>query len=235
MKKYIISKIKYFLKSSPRGYMIAMATIMSSIILIISMSLSFVFMREINRSNIPIFSITAYNYADTMLRCLESVQALSVDTQNLQNSGADTADGKGVLDFSTITVDQAKAGRAKCFGKSVFPKRDQTPTSLFADLKLIPTGDSAFPKDYWGGVYLKNAFGFTSQQTNLENYNYFYQGDYKIMVLDQTNVKVSDYTSCVYFELYASTTDQGIPKRLFVVRGKTPCDGGVQRVITKTY
>jgi hypothetical protein len=187
-----------------KGYMLAMTSVMVSMIVIISGSISFILMREIGRVNIPISSSLAYNYADTTLRCLNSINDLTVNS---------SSDGFGVFDFRDTTfINNTNFDDAsiKCLGEQLFNFSGSVNAPKIEAIKTLTTQGVNSPVSFYGG--------------------YKYTKD---IVLSSTD-KYEGVDRCVHIETYSTTTDS-IPKKLFVITGKVPCTGGVEKVLTKSY
>lgn len=203
--------LKTFFKIKLSGYMLAMTTVMLSMIVIISGSISFILMREINRINIPISSQIAYNYADTAMRCLDTINAITVNNYNA---------GLGVFDFATTTfVNRTgfQTNSLTCMGSRLFESNLLNPEASFS-LRDIKNSNS------------------DSSISKVNSPATFYGGyKYEKKVIINGNVDGVVYDGCVNIEVYSTSTSLGIPHKLFITKGQVPCERGVERVISKSY
>lgn len=223
--KKLLQKIK--LKS--KGYMLAIATIMVSVILIISSSISFILMREINRVNVPISSQIAYNYADTAMRCLSSLNDITIlsDNKSDNDSNANFNQGVGLFDYGSTGYYafgdyndpplQFYVSSLKCLDNA-FLNQKQFRKDIKENSNVVDVNKVNAPREFFGGV----------------------KYDVTVDVIDNNN---TGFNGCVRFEIYSTTTSitknnqeiEKSPKKLFVATGKVPCKGGVERIITKSY
>lgn len=181
-----------------------MTSVMVSILVIISSSITFILTRELSRINIPISSSLAYNLADTTLRCLGSINDLTVNA---------STDGLGVFDFGATTFINNTSfddSSIKCMGEQLFNFSGIGNIPKIESIKTLNTPGVNGPLRFYGG------------------YKYT-----KSIVLNSTD-KYEGVDRCVNIEAYSTTTD-GVPEKLFVITGKVPCNGGVEKVLTKSY
>ncbi|MCX8513655.1 MAG: hypothetical protein ORN26_01215 [Candidatus Pacebacteria bacterium] len=193
-----MKKLKQILNYNNRikGFMLGMALIVAAIIIIIIVSISNEVSRNIGKSTTPINSTLAYSIADSVIRCVDSIN---------NNIGTTTTGNFVSVIPITTTINnnsQYATNSIKCLNSRLLEG---------VDFKIGTAGNPDFsaPSKYVGGVVMNNLF----------YYNFGY---------DRTSFP----QSCVYLQIFASSTATRIYKR-FTATGRVPCDGNnVSRSIT---
>lgn len=129
-----------------RGFMLAMTAVLVSMVVIVSSSISFGLLKEINRASLPLSSVFAFNYADTAMRCLSAINTMTLDPSS----------GRGVFDFNSGAPSSGtiNINSLKCMGDPLF-------TGVFSiSATKISSSDALgvnSPSTFYGGYkYLKS-------------------------------------------------------------------------------
>ena len=184
-------------KNKLQGFMAGMALIIAAIIIIIIVSISGVVIRHINKSSTPINSTLAYSIADSVIRCVDSI-----------NKNIGTSTGGALVSVIPITTpfnnnSMYATSSIKCLGSEIFSTDTATTTYI-----ATSTSSNA-PTKYVGGP--------------ITNVLLYYDFGYD---------RASFPQSCVYLQIFATTTDKWVHKR-FTATGRVPCNGSnVSRTIT---
>ncbi|MDI9355134.1 MAG: hypothetical protein QM532_02975 [Cyanobium sp. MAG06] len=205
------------------GFMVGLSVIIVTVILVLTLSISLIVLRNINKISTPTNSIIAYNIADSALRCLDSINN-NVGTTTSTSTGyfrsiipIATTTG-GVVTISFDNTSSYTTNSIKCLGDPIF-----------SDVKI---------KDALGIIATTTVLSTTTISDDVPN-AYIGGGRIQKLIYYQTGIdNITIPQSCVYIEVYSTTTSSTLTasstlKKLFNATGRVPCEGNnVSRTIS---
>ena len=217
-------------KNKYPGFMVGLSVIIVTVILVLTISISMIVLRNINKLSTPINSIIAYNLADSTIRCMDAINS-TIGT---------TSDPTGYFK-SIIPIASSTAGAISFNNTSDYP---------ISNIKCL--GASIFENlytGYWSGsdseaVNIRNGNNENATSTLLATTTisppFGYENGGLVSILIKTNTNYDNQSpieSCVDLKIYSTTTAQTVNssstiKKLFNATGRVPCTGNnVSRTI----
>lgn len=198
-------------KQQPRGFILALAMVILSVVLTISIAVTIVLMRDLNSSTTNVASHTAYYFADAVMTCALSYER-TIRNQNDNSTGVfpvsmNSLDGNSNYkfnDFNTPSTLYTPEG-IKCLDSPLFSNINSSSNNKTTIKTVDEVGGSTIYRN--GGV---------RYQTTIQN----------------QEMSSRDFNrACVILEVYGKAGEE----KLFITKGQVPCGkaDSVERVIVR--